>query len=599
MTSGLSRRDALALATRTSRRSARGAGLPPTPAHLHATLVTPALVGIAWSNVHPRPRHLVYDVFRDGRLIARAQREPLFSDHDVEPRRRYRYRVRARVGRVDGQRSRPLTVQTPPAPLPKATPPAGSSAAALAAASPGASSPSPSPGPGPSPAPSPTPAAILSSAMVDRMFWRAGFGPSEADRRQWSGQPVSALVDHFLTAPYELAPTSTPPTYKGNPIDPLASDPELQMEWLDRMQRVANPLAERLNFFWHRHWAVSRDSGIPSSMLLAYRDRLRRYSDLAGNPTARFHDLALEMTTEDAAMSLYLTGYLNVKSAPNENYGREFMELFTLGVTNAEGTPNYTQTDVHELARAFTGYSLNEETGVVSFDAAHHDTATKTILGQTGTFDAPGGVALVLSQPNHAPFIVRELWGEFIPAPIPADALSSLTSTYLANDTQLAPVIRGILTHPLIFDSLEEPTMIKPPVVYTVGMLRTLAAPLRDSVQTDSLGAMEQQPYHPPNVAGWEGGLSWMSTGTSVARFEAFVRCQALLGEVVDVPGEGAQAAYERAHAAVGAPWLSEHTATALRAYASKAPAASAAQRRERQYALMTFMLGGPDGQVM
>ena len=239
--------------------------------------------------------------------------------------------------------------------------------------------------------------------MVERLFWRAGFGPSAADRQQWTGQPVEALVEHFLTTPYELAPTSTPPTYKGNPINPLASDPELQMEWLDRMQRVTNPFPERLNLFWHRHWAVSRDSGIANSDLLAYRDRLRRYSDLAGNPTARFRDLALEMTTQDAAMSRYLTGYLNVKGAPNENYGREFMELFTLGVTNAEGVPNYTQTDVHELARAFTGYSLNGETGVVSFTPARFDSATKTIFGHTGAFNAAEGVALVLSQPNHAP----------------------------------------------------------------------------------------------------------------------------------------------------------------------------------------------------
>jgi uncharacterized protein (DUF1800 family) len=210
--------------------------------------------------------------------------------------------------------------------------------------------------------PIPTPDGLITQAMVDRMCWRAGFGPSAADRQHWTGQAPISLVDHFLSARYALAPTPTPPTYQGNPIDPLASDPELQMEWLDRMRRAANPFIERLNFFWHRHFAVSRDAGIPSSMLLDYRDRLRRYSDFAATPTASFRDLALEMTTQDAAMSMYLTGFLNQKGAPNENYAREFIELFMLEVTDANGNPNYSQTDVQNLARAFSGYTLNQST---------------------------------------------------------------------------------------------------------------------------------------------------------------------------------------------------------------------------------------------
>ena len=141
--------------------------------------------------------------------------------------------------------------------------------------------------------------------------------------------------------------------------------------------------------------------------------------------------------------------------------------------------------------------------------------------------------------------------------------------------------------------------MIKSPVAYTVGLQRTLGTPLRDEWQTAALGNMNQQLYHPPNVGGWEGGLSWMTTGTALARFDMVVRAQWLVPEVQDVAGETAQAAYERAYVAAGSPWLSGATAAALLAYAAKAPTATAAQRRERQYALMTFMLGGPDGQVM
>jgi uncharacterized protein (DUF1800 family) len=570
----LTRRDALAEMVR----AARGARLP-APKHLHATAVKPGMVALAWRPVHGRKVH--YDLFRNGHHVARA-RHPHFKDHKVRPSHTYHYVVEARAGRLAGHRSRRLTVHTPAR---VHTPPAP---------------PKPAP-PAPTPPPPPNwPDPALTQPMVDRLFWRAGFGPTAADRTQWTGQPASALIEHFMTTPYALAPTTTPPTNAGNPIDPLASDQELQMEWLDRMQRTTNPFVERMNFFWHRHFAVSRDAGIPSSFLIAYRDRLRRYSDFQANPTASFADLALEMTTQDAAISLYLTGNLNRKSAPNENYAREFMELFTLGPVDILGHPNYSQNDVHELARTFTGYTnVNFSTGQVSFSPGNFDTGTKSFLGWTGAFDATAGVRIVLSQPSHGMFLVNKLWNEFIAAPIPGDALVSLAYQYTSGGYQLAPMLRNLLRHPLMFDSLEEPTMIKPPVVYTAGLLRTLGAPLRDTVQTNALDAMTQQPYHPPNVAGWEGGLSWMTTTTSVARFQLVVSLQKLLPTPADVPGESAQQAFDRAYTACGSPWLSAQTSSILASYAQQAPSATANQRIERYLALCELILGGPDGQVM
>ncbi len=540
-------------------------GQPGTPRHLRTTALTPQLVALAWERVSGRS--VQYDLYRNGRHVARA-RHPHFKDHGVHPSTTYRYRVAARAGRHEGHRSRELTVHTP----------------ALAPAPPGLPN---------------WPDPKLTQPMVDRLFWRAGFGPTGADRTQWTGQPASALIEHFMTTPYGQAPTSTPPTYRGNAIDPLASDPELQMEWLDRMQRANNPFTERMNFFWHRHFAVSRDAGIPSSFLLAYRDRLRRYSDFQANPGASFADLALEMTTQDAAMSLYLTGNLNTKASPNENYGREFMELFCLGPTDFSGRPNYSQTDVHQLARAFTGYAVNYSSGQVALNPVNADTGVKTSLGQTGAFDAPAGVWIVLSQPNHGPFLINKLWNEFIAVPIPADALSSLSYQYISGGLRLAPVLRNLLRHPLMFDSIDEPTMIKSPVVYTVGLLRALGAPLRDSVQTDALYDMQQQPYHPPNVAGWEGGLSWMTSSTSVARFQVVGSLQKLLPEPGDVPGETPQQAFARAYGTAGSPWLSAPTRSILTTYAQQAPAGTAVQRIERFSALVELMLGGPDGQVM
>src|SRR5207302_5068932 len=121
-------------------------------------------------------------------------------------------------------------------------------------------------------------------------------------------------------------------------------------------------------------------------------------------------------------------------------------------------------------------------------------------------------------------------------------------------------------------DSISEPTMTKPPVVYAVGVLRALGAPLKDNWQTRALLDMQQQPYHPPNVAGWEGGLSWMTTSTSSARFDLVVRCQGLLPPVADIPGELPDAAVTRAWATCGEPWISAATLALLRGFARQVP---------------------------
>jgi len=541
---------------------------PSVPARLHAVSVSASRVSIAWRRSHDHGQHVHYEVLRNGHRVGHVH-SAAFTDHKVKASTTYRYTVRAVSGKLESRRSPTLHVTTPGAFIPPLLAP-----------------------------PPPPPRPLLTEAMVDRLFWRAGFGPSTEERAQWTGHPIADLVEFFVSAPNVLTPPSTPPTYNGKPINPLDSDAELQMEWLDVMARSTNPFVERLTLFWHRHFAVSKDAGIPSPLLLAYRDRLRRYADFSTTPAATFDNLALEMTTQDAAMSVYLTGYLNVKAAPNENYAREFMELFTLGVTNASGTPNYTQTDVHNVARAFTGYQLNQATGVVTFTPSLFDSTAKTILGQTAAFNAPGAVDLILSHPSHAPFLVSELWAEFIAAPIPADALAALTAVYAQSDTQLQPLLRGILSHPLIFDSLDEPTMIKAPIVYAVGVLRATGAPL-GAAQVAALYYMQQQPYHPPNVAGWPGGLAWLTTGTSAARFSLIPDCQGLMAPLTDIPTESAADAYARAYAACGSPWLAPATQTLLQTLAAQAPVKTPAQRIERQYALRSLILGGPDGQVM
>ena len=573
--------------------------------------VTAGSVLIAWRAF---PRASLYVILRDGRRLHQT-RKTQFNDVGAKPgRHAYEVRALGRRGRRLG-RSKVLRVVVPARhALPGAPPrpPAAPAAPVQSSPAPPAGAPVLPPVTQDPPPRNPD-GDTLTRAMVDRLFWRAGFGPSEADRSTWTGLTVGELVDWLLDTPLTFRATSTPPlTQNHEPIDPLASDDDLVMDWIDAMQRAVNPLPERLAFFWHRHWAVNREDGTPAEWLLLYRTRLRKYSTFATNPNLSFRDLALEMTTADGAMSFFLNQASNEAGSVNENYAREFMELFCLGVVDQDGDENYSQQDVYELARAFTGWRLNwdpdsPQYGHVTFSAGRFDNGTKTILGQTGAFSAAQAVDLVLAHPSHAPFLVRKLWGEFIAAPVPQQTLDELAAAYDAGgEYRLRPLLRGILRHALLFDSLDEPRMIKPPVIYTVGVLRAMDAPMKWFWVPESLRNMQQRPYHPPNVAGWEGGLSWMNSNTAQARFDLIVRCQFLKhvsypGGVAlpDVPGESAAAALQRAEAESGSPWVSPGTRTVLETMAASMPAGTAAERRQRQYALRAFLLGGPDGQVM
>jgi uncharacterized protein (DUF1800 family) len=571
------------------------------PRGLRVKRVGPAGIKLAWKP--PRgAKPAAYLIFRDGRRIARTERRS-YVDERAKPGR-HRYFV---LG-VDGKGHRGKPSKTVRARMPAPLTPVGP--------------------PEPPPIVPPNVGPKLTAAMVDRLFWRAGFGATPSQRSAWIGKGHLQLVDWLLDTAPSLAATATPPLTGGGtpnqPIDPLASEDELVMEWLDRMQRAVNPLPERIAFFWHRHWAVSRDDGIPAPWLVAYRNRMLRFAD----PRQSFRALAYEMSTLDAAMSMYLNGSDNVRGRPNENYARELMELFCLGPTAPDGTPNYTQADVEGLARALTGWRLNfddasPDYGKITFTPARFETGAKTFLGRTlpalgraaVAADGPAAVnaALdaVLGHPNHAQYLVRKLWAEFIATPIPAQALASLVAAYRPH-LPLRAVLRGILTHPLIFESLGEPNLVKPPVVYLVGVLRALGAPMKGNYMTGALTNMQQRPYRPPNVAGWEGGMSWLNTNTVQGRFDAVLRAQFLkysnnansyprpaLVDVDGGAGETAPALVERAHASIGRPWLSAGTRDALLAYASVAPTGTVQQRRQRFYTVQALMLGGPDGQVM
>ena len=320
----------------------------------------------------------------------------------------------------------------------------------------------------------------MSQAMVDRLFWRAGFGPTRRRPRRVDRQ--AGRRRRRLAAQHAPGRAASAPTRRAtaSALDPTGDDTDLVLAWVDRMVRTRNPLVERLTFFWHRHWANSREAVSPPQLL---HDPERRCCastrDLAANPTARFRDMALEVT-KDPSMLRYLNGESNVKGGPNENYGRELMELFALGVTHAvTGAKNYSEDDVAQLAKALTGWHIddtNPDNATALFDSGRWFNGPKIALRQARQLQAPTAPSTWCSaRTAHAPFLVKKLWSEFMSTP-PAtgDAARAVDELRGAAARRSSRCCAQILTHPLLFESIDEPNMIKPPVVYVVGAMRAL-----------------------------------------------------------------------------------------------------------------------------
>jgi uncharacterized protein (DUF1800 family) len=249
---------------------------------------------------------------------------------------------------------------------------------------------------------------------------------------------------------------------------------------------------------------------VGSQRLMLQQNNLFRQNAL-GSFDRLLHDV-----THDPAMLLWLNGAENVKQAPNENYGRELMECFTLGADRGA----YSETDVREQARSLTGWvnRWSQSLGPVDFhfDATQHDDGIKTVFGKSGRFDWSDSCQLCLQHPLHASFFVNKLWSYFVPTPPDAPTVSALTAQYVQG-FQVKPAVQAILLHP---DLYLGPQMVKPPVVFTAGLLRRIGAGITTTAWAWIGQLSGQQLFYPPNVAGWDY-TRWLNTATFLGRWTA------------------------------------------------------------------------------
>ncbi len=332
---------------------------------------------------------------------------------------------------------------------------------------------------------------------------RAGFGGTPAQIDAAASAGAQAAVDALIHP-------QTPETAFADYPDPaLLFDQKTrnvtaQMWWLDRMLRTGHPLVEKMAFFWHGHFATSIRK-VPANLMVEQMGLFRREG--LGN----FRNLLLEVS-KDPAMLVWLDNRANVNLHPNENYARELMELFALGLGN------YTENDVKDVARAFTGWSIDKNQNFI-YRENQHDGDLKTVLGRTGYLTGEDVIATIVSQPIHQRFICRKLLEYFVYSDPEPELVDALANTYALSGYDIARTVGTILRSNVFYSARAYRAMPKSPIEFVIGTLRLMDVRAVPKDTISWLARMGQEPLAPPSVKGWDGGPTWINTSTLLARF--------------------------------------------------------------------------------
>ncbi len=332
-----------------------------------------------------------------------------------------------------------------------------------------------------------------SRAEAVRVARERGEGLGEKVRPEGSQRRLQPVVDKFF---YSLT---------ANAIETQ----RLGLWWANRMLTTSRPLEEKLTLFWHGHFATGENKVRDYRMMLRQNEMFR--AQAAGNLRG-----LLVGILRDPGMLVYLDNGENIKKHPNENFGRELLELFSMGVGN------YTERDVREAARAFTGWTNNVLD--FKFDAAQHDADEKTFLGQTGPFNGEDIIDIILKQPVTAEFVSGKLYRYFVREDVPTSVRASLGRTFRESGYQIKPLLKQIFLSRDFYSPPAHATQIKSPVQLVVSTYKKLG--LREVPTIPDFGrttgGLGQSLFDPPNVAGWAGGRTWITPSTLLQRGNVF-----------------------------------------------------------------------------
>ncbi|MBS0224653.1 MAG: DUF1800 domain-containing protein [Proteobacteria bacterium] len=348
------------------------------------------------------------------------------------------------------------------------------------------------------------------TAAVDRLLAKAR--PQAASPvPDWTNEPLSALRER-----HREAQSSRSKTADGKPVNEAArivreEGSQLSNWWVEEMLATDQPLVEKMTLFWHSHFtsSIQKVRYVPA----LYRQNVLFRREALGN----FATL-LKAVAHDPAMLIYLDGVRNVAKQPNENFARELLELFTLG----EG--HYSEADIKNAARAFTGWSVDRDSGRFVDRMRLHDAGEKTFLGQSGHFTGDDILAILLRHPRTAETIVEKLWREFISFTPDPHEVKRLAGLFRGGNYEMRPLLRALFLSPAFRDPANRGALIKSPIELVVGTVHVFGLPVPDATPlVRMMAGLGQTPFAPPNVKGWPGGESWITTSTLLLR-QQFLR---------------------------------------------------------------------------
>jgi uncharacterized protein (DUF1800 family) len=282
---------------------------------------------------------------------------------------------------------------------------------------------------------------------------------------------------------------------------------DLRRCWLGHMMTTPAPLVEKMTLFWHGHFATSVEKVKDGYWMWRQNDKLRR--DALGN----FATLTKEIS-RDPAMMIYLDLQQSRKEHPNENWARELMELFTVGIGH------YTESDIRESARAFTGYRIDMTNQQFRFAPRQHDDGPKTFMGKTGPWNGDDIIDVLMKQPACSQFLARKLWRFFAEDEPSAQIVDAVAARIREHNFEMRPVLREIFSSREFYSDAAMRNQIKSPVQYLIQTTKLLATELPAApVAQNAMRQMGQILFAPPNVKGWDGGKAWVSTSTLLFRY--------------------------------------------------------------------------------
>ena len=358
----------------------------------------------------------------------------------------------------------------------------------------------------------------LSQRQIQHLYWRAGFGIAPGHLERISNKSQGEIIAELFDKSQEFRPIDM--DLKKFMVDrkklskeqkkKLRSDAnksmlEMNLLWLKEMSSTEAVLREKLAFFFHDHFAVRLKNPVLNLELI---------NIIRENALGSFAEMLMKVS-KTPAMILFLNNQQNKKSHPNENFAREVMELFTLGRDNG-----YSEEDIKEAARAFTGWKANK-LGEFQFNEKQHDNGQKTILGRTGNFKGEDVIDILLEEKQTARYLTEKLVNFLISRKVDQSTIETFTDEFYGSDYDLSVLVKSILESTAFFDEKSIGCRIKSPTELLVGINSLITIDYKEPKAIIQVQRkLNQVLFFPPNVAGWEGGKGWIDSSTLMLRMK-------------------------------------------------------------------------------